>query len=89
MSRATEQSFSFTLKDAEYETEKLVKGIVFANERGIFIAFEKFGTAHDRIPVLIEQINGIPVVRIWSDYKQDDATHDITIEKAKLPKGTK
>lgn len=89
MSRPEVQGFNFTLKDVEYETEKLVKGRVFSDERGIYIQFEKFGTPHDRIPILIEQINGTPVVRVWSDYKQEDATHAIDIKAAKLPKGAK
>jgi len=87
VSRPEVQGFNFTLKDVEYETEKLVKGRVFADGRGIYIQFEKYGTKYDQIPVLIEQINGIPVVRVWSDYKQDDATHNIDIKAAKLPKG--
>ena len=76
----------FDLIAAEGESRKRVKGKVTVDERGVYLVFEKFGTVHDDVPILIEQIDGIPRVVIWSDRKQEDATHHIDIPNARTKK---
>lgn len=76
----------FDLIAAEGESRKRVQGRVIVDERGIYVQFEKFGTVYDNVPMLIEQIDGIPRAVIWSDLKQEDATHYIDIPKARLKK---
>lgn len=79
-------ALKFDLIAAEGESRKRVKGRVSVDERGIYIQFEKFGTVHDNVPFLIEQIDGVPRVVVWSTLKQEDATHHISIPDARLKK---
>ena len=74
----------FDIIDAEDGTKKRVKGRVSIDERGIYIAFEKFGTVHDDIPILIEQVNGIPRVLVWLDKDVENATEVATLENARV-----
>jgi hypothetical protein len=74
----------FDLIAAEGESRKRVKGRVSVDERGIYIEFDKFGTVYDNIPVLIEQIDGVPRVIVWEDRKVEDPTLKVSLENARL-----
>jgi hypothetical protein len=75
----------FRLVDAEDASDTVLDGFVDIFERGILVKIDGFGTAHDEYPILIEQINGVPIVRVWSDLASEDATHVVGLEKAKVP----
>lgn len=44
---------------------------------GICVEFDGYGD-----PILIEQYDGHPMVRIWSDITQEDPTHEVSLEGA-------
>lgn len=77
--------FSFELKDMEGDGAP-VKGFCSVTENGIEIKFEGFSTVceppESGTPILVENRDGIPVVIVWSDIRQEDPTHLISLKSA-------
>lgn len=57
---------------------------VSVNRHGIFVRFDGYGCATDDDGecVLIEQLNGVPRVIVWSDINEEDPTHLIELDAA-------
>jgi len=56
---------------------------------GVGIAPKGYGTVYDDFPVLIEFYEGELRVCVWSDINQEDPTHIISLEGAKICKKNK
>ena len=82
---ATTQVTYFNLLDATGETDDLLKGSVEINEDGVYISVDGYATPFDGITIVLDNVRGVPTLRVWSDFNQGDPTHEIELTEAKEP----